>query len=156
MSVHIAHEQLRLSNDIIGQRSHDAAVNKPRSGAIPVIPELARSLGADDETYCLFPNTLVFAQRSFFSVRTILPRAVDSAFEMNAVYVSEETTVEEFGADRQRIKEAIRLVNQQDVEILSRLQATRGSIAVDRGRFAPEWDFMSHQFQMRIAEALRA
>jgi choline monooxygenase len=152
---HIAHERVRLSPDIIGQRSVDAAINKPRSGPIPIIPPLDKALGADDETYWIFPNTLIFAQRSFVSIRTILPIDASSTRELNAIYVSAETTPERFSKERQQMKEAIDLVNVQDVGILARLQATRISIAADRARFAPEWDFMSHQFQTRIAEVFR-
>jgi phenylpropionate dioxygenase-like ring-hydroxylating dioxygenase large terminal subunit len=152
---HIAHERVRLSPDIIGQRSVDAAITKPRSGPIPIIAPLEKALGADDETYWMYPNTLIFAQRSFLSMRTILPIDPSTTRELNAIYVSPEVTPEKFSAERQRMKEAIQLVNVQDVGILERLQATRSSIAADRGRFAPEWDFMSHQFQTRIAELLR-
>ena len=88
-------------------------------------------------------------------MRTILPIDAATTRELNAIYVSPEVTPEKFATERQRMKEAIDLVNLQDVGILERLQATRSSIAADRGRFAPEWDFMSHQFQTRIAELLR-
>jgi choline monooxygenase len=154
MSVQIAHERPALSRDIIGQRCIDAAVNKPRTGSMPVIPELDTVLGADDETYWLFPNTLLFVQRSFVSLRTILPRGVDSTYAMNAVYVTEEAMTEAFEPDRKGMKASVTLVNDQDVEILERLQATKTSPAADHGRFVPDWDFMSHQFQVRIAEEL--
>jgi choline monooxygenase len=152
---HIAHERVRLSPDIVGQRSVDAAINKPRTGPIPTIPALEKALGVDDETYWIYPNTLIFAQRSFLSIRTILPVDVATTREWNAIYVSQEVSTERFSAERQKVKEAIDLVNVQDVGILERLQATRSSMAADRGRFAPEWDFMSHQFQTRIAEKFR-
>jgi choline monooxygenase len=103
----------------------------------------------------MFPNTLIFAQRSFLSIRTILPVDVSTTREWNAIYVSPEVSAERFGPERQKMKEAIDLVNVQDVGILERLQATRPSMAADRGRFAPEWDFMSHQFQTRIADVFR-
>jgi choline monooxygenase len=154
MSVQIAHERPALSRDIIGQRCIDAAVNKPRTGSMPVIPELERVLGADDETYWLFPNTLLFVQRSFVSLRTIVPRGVDSTYAVNAVYVTEEAMGEQYEPDRKRMKASVALVNDQDVDILKRLQATKTSPAADEGRFVPDWDFMSHQFQVRIAEAL--
>ena len=154
MGAQIAHERPALSRDIIGQRCIDAAVNKPRTGSMPIIPELAKALGADDETYLLFPNTLLFVQRSFVSMRTILPRSVDSTYALNAVYVTEEAMAEPFEADRTRMKASVDLVNDQDVGILVRLQATKTSLAADHGRFAPDWDFMSHQFQVRIAEEL--
>jgi choline monooxygenase len=155
MNVQIAHERPRPSRDIIGQRCVDAAINKPRTGSMPVIPELEKALGADDETYCLFPNTLLFVQRSFYSVRVVLPRGADSTYTLNAVYVSEEAKGEQFEADRKRIHDAVALINDQDVDILRRLQATRMSPAADRARFVPDWDFMSHEFQVRLAEELQ-
>jgi choline monooxygenase len=154
MNAQIAHERPRPSRDIIGQRCVDAAINKPRTGSMPVIPALEKALGADDETYCLFPNTLLFVQRSFYSVRVVLPRTADSTYVMNAVYVAPEAKEGMFDADRERIHAAVALVNDQDVDILTRLQATRMSPAADRARFVPDWDFMSHEFQVRLAEEL--
>jgi choline monooxygenase len=156
MSVQIAHERPAISPDIIGQRCIDAAVNKPRTGPIPVIPALESVLGADDETYSLFPNTLLFVQRSFVSVRCVVPRSVDSSYTMNAVYLSSNAMTDDFNADRQRLQAAVALVNDQDVGILVRLQATKASLAADRGRFVPDWDFMSHQFQVRLAQEMQA
>jgi phenylpropionate dioxygenase-like ring-hydroxylating dioxygenase large terminal subunit len=47
----IPHEVFKLSNDLIGVRTVDAALNKPRSGPIPIISQLKDVLGDDDETY---------------------------------------------------------------------------------------------------------
>jgi len=156
MSAQIAHERPRPSRDIIGQRCVDAAINKPRTGSMPVIPALEKALGVDDETYCLFPNTLLFVQRSFYSVRVILPCSVDSTYAMNAVYVPDQAKGEQYEADRKRIRASVALINDQDVDILKRLQATRTSPVADRARFVPDWDFMSHEFQVRLAEELQA
>jgi len=156
IDVHTQHKRLSLSADLFGQQSIEAAVNKPKSGPIPSIPQLATALGNDDQTYCLFPNTLLFVQRSFLSVRAVVPRDASLTYVSNSVYVSEEAAHEKFSAERKLLKDTLHLVNEQDMVVLARLQATRQSPAVDRGKFAPQWDFLSHEFQLRIASTLKA
>jgi hypothetical protein len=102
----------------------------------------------------LFPNTLLFVHPSFFTVRTLLPREVGATYVQNAVYVHEGAAADSFASERDRLSKSVHLVNQQDKDILTRLQTTRGSPAVDRCKWAPEWDLMSHLFQIRAAEAL--
>ena len=150
----IPHEVYKLSNDLIGIRTSGAAVNKPRSGPIPVVPQLKAVLGEDDETYSLFPNTLLFIHPSFFTARTLIPRDAGTTYVQNAVYVHESAGEERFAGERERLTKSVHLVNQQDMDILAKLQATRASPVADRCRLAPEWDVMSHLFQIRAAEAL--
>ena len=156
IDVHSDHKRLSLSKDIFGQQSVEAAVNKPKSGPIPSIPQLEAALGSDDQTYCLFPNTLLFVQRSFLSVRAVVPLNPALTYVSNSVYVSELAFDEKFNPERKLLKETLHLVHEQDKGVLARLQLTRQSPAVDRGRFSPQWDFLSHEFQLRIASALKA
>lgn len=155
IDVHTQHKRLSLSKDIFGQQSIEAAVNKPKSGPIPSIPQLETALGNDDQTFCLFPNTLLFVQRSFLSVRAVVPLDAALTYVSNSVYVSEAAAHETFSPERELLKETLHLVNEQDMVVLGRLQATRRSPAVDRGRFAPQWDFLSYEFQLRVASALK-
>jgi hypothetical protein len=50
--------------------------------------------------------------------------------------------------------EAHRLISDQDLPILARLQATKRSPANDKGRFVPGWDVRSQLFQVRVLETL--
>jgi choline monooxygenase len=148
------HEIVRLTEDIFGARYLHAAVDRAWSRPLPPIGGLPAVLDDHAESFFVFPNTLLFAYPSFMALRTILPIGPTLTREVEHLYVSTDAMADGFEEQRTRMKEASRLINDQDLPILARLQATRASAAVDTGRFAPSWDGRARMFQVRIAEAL--
>jgi phenylpropionate dioxygenase-like ring-hydroxylating dioxygenase large terminal subunit len=148
------HEIIQLTDDVFGARYLHAAVMRAWSKPLPPIGGLPAVLDDHAESFFVFPNTLLFAHPSFLALRTILPLGATRTREVEHVYVSGDAMADGFEEQRRQIKESSRLINDQDLPILARLQATRASAAVDAGRFAPDWDRRAWMFQMRVAEAL--
>jgi choline monooxygenase len=148
------HEIVRLTEDIFGARYLHAAVDRAWSKPLPPIGGLPTVLDDHAESFFVFPNTLLFAYPSFMALRTILPIGPTLTREVEHLYVSTEAMADGFEEQRTKMKDASRLINDQDLPILARLQATRASAAVDTVRFAPDWDGRARMFQVRIAEAL--
>jgi choline monooxygenase len=151
------HEIIGLSQDIFGIRYLDGAVRRSWSEPLPVIPALADALGQNTEGFYIFPNTLLIAQPSFVSLRIVLPKSATLTYQREVTYLTAEAKVDRFAAQREQFAKFNKLVNDQDLPIVRRLQSTRASpqnVAVDRGRFVPDWDVRSNMFQIRIVEAL--
>src|SRR5262249_32219892 len=100
---HSLHKVSRPSRDIISQRTPGGAVDKPRSGPIPTIPQLEKVLGGDYQTFWLFPNTTMLAQPNFVSLRTMLPISADTSYQFNAIYVAEEAMAGQYEPERRRL-----------------------------------------------------
>jgi hypothetical protein len=96
----------------------------------------------------------MYVHLSFISLRTLLPRGPGSTHEVNLFYVDQAVMADSFAEQRQRMIAGAHLVNDQDLPILSRLQATRASLVADRARFVPDWDYIPQHFQIRVAEEL--
>src|SRR6185436_19041632 len=120
----------------------------------PIVPEFENAVGADGEVYLIFPNTMLFMQRSFMSLRTLLPRGTSETYEVNLFYISDDAAHGPYEAEREKLSTGAHLINNQDIPILTRLQTTRGSMAADDANFVPSWDHIPQLFQIRVAEGL--
>jgi choline monooxygenase len=148
------HEIVRLAPEVFGARYLHGGVARKWSSPIPPIEGLADVLEDHAESFFLFPNTLLFAHPGFVAFRTIHPRGPEATYEIELVYVTPGALGPEYAEQRAAMASASRLINDQDLPILARLQATRASAALDRGRFLASWDTRAHLFQLRVAEVL--
>jgi hypothetical protein len=118
---------------------------------------MAESCGQNSEGFHIFPNTLLIGQPSFLSIRIVLPISADTSYQREVTYLAAEANSARFAAQREQLAKFNKLVNDQDLPIVRRLQATRASldnVSTDRGRFVPDWDVRSNMFQIRVVEAL--
>ena len=148
------HDIVRVSPDIFGVRYLGGAVSRAWAEPLPAIGRLEERLAGNTEAFFLFPNSLFFLHPGFIALRTVLPQTADKAYTIESVYVSAPGMVEKFAGERAKMAEAHRLISDQDLPILARVQATKRSPANDQTRFARDWDLRSQLFQTRILEAL--
>jgi len=150
------HDLVELSAKVYGLVYRRGAKRRAWTKPLPPIAALAEALGENSESFLVFPNTLVFVHPTFTVSRVVLPRGPKSTHVYEPVYVAADTMAPDYDSARRQIIESATLVADQDLPILARLQDTRGSAALDRGRFAPDWDRRSYMFQRLIAESLPA
>ena len=148
------HDVVCVSPDIFGVRYIGGAVSRAWAEPLPAIGQLGDRLADNTESFLLFPNSLFFLHPGFIALRTVLPQTTDKAYALESVYVSEKGMAERFTAQRTKMIEAHRLISDQDLPILARLQATKRSPANDETRFAWDWDVRSKLFQTRVLETL--
>jgi choline monooxygenase len=148
------HDIIRISPDIFGVRYLGGAVSRAWAEPLPAIGRLEERLAGNTEAFFFFPNSLFFLHPGFIALRTVLPQTTDAAYALESVYVSENGMAEKFAAQRAKMIEAHRLISDQDLPILARLQATKRSPASDETRFARDWDIRSQLLQTRVLEAL--
>jgi choline monooxygenase len=148
------HDIVRVSPDIFGVRYLGGAVSRAWAEPLPEIGRLGERLGGNTESFLLFPNSLFFLHPGFIALRTVLPQTTGTAYTRESVYVSDKGMAEKFAAQRAKMIEAHRLISDQDLPILARVQATKRSPAHDQTRFARDWDLRSQLFQTRVLEAL--
>lgn len=148
------HDVIRISEDVFGLRYLGGAVSRAWAEPLPAIGQLGEVLGSNTESFFLFPNSLFFLHPGFIALRTVLPQRVDLTYSIEVVYVSEAGMADRFAEQRSRMVQGHKLISDQDLPILTRLQATKRSPAGDRGRFVPDWDVRSQIFQTRVAEIL--
>jgi choline monooxygenase len=148
------HNVIRVSPNIFGLRYLGGATSRAWADPLPAIGRLGELLGADTEAFFLFPNSLFFLHPGFIALRTLLPQCADKTYAVESVYVSSGGMAERYAAQRAKMIEAHRLISDQDLPILARLQATKRSPANDKGRFVPSWDVRSQLFQVRVLESL--
>jgi choline monooxygenase len=150
------HQIVSLSEDIFGIRYLGEA-RRPRSEPLPHIPVITDACGGNMEGFHIFPNTLLIAYPSFLQLRIVLPIDAGLTHQREVVYVAAEAKANRFADQLEQFAKANKLINDQDVPIVHRLQSTRAfpqSVSTDRGRFVPEWDARSNMFQIRIVETL--
>ncbi len=148
------HDIVQVSPDIFGVRYLGGAVSRTWAEPLPPIGRLDERLAGNTEAFFLFPNSLFFLHPGFIALRTVLPQTTDKAYTVESVYVSDRGMADKFEAQRAKMIEAHRLISDQDLPILARVQATKRSPANDQTRFARDWDQRSQLFQTRVLEAL--
>ena len=82
-------------------------------------------------------------------VQTIVvkPTGANKTDETLSIYVtSEEAASDEYTAERARLSDVLNEVNQQDIELLDKLQHTRTSQVADQGHLVQAWDQVNMTF----------
>jgi choline monooxygenase len=144
-------ELTELNDDIYGfimlefDRARADAPDPP-----PVFPNLPPRFEYALDLVYVFPNTLLLITPGFFQAILIQPDGPAQTRELLAGYVVSDTAPPPGGVE---FMELLKQVNDQDVEILTRLQRGRAGPASDRGRYAPHWDVLCDRFARRVAAA---
>jgi choline monooxygenase len=145
-------EDLVLSEDLFGFFMPKGEADKPKPEWLPR-PALSPNLQQAQHFIYLFPNTLLALAAGWFQVISVQPTAVDQTSEFLGLYATEPLPPKVLD-DAQHFSAEMNRVNEQDVEILARLQAGRASPAADLGNLAPYWDGCGRAFHARVRRAL--
>ncbi len=146
----LGQEDLFLSDDIVGLRLANGASNKPAKTAkqIPHWPGLAEDKKGTQQWFGIFPNTLFFVDPVWVQTIVVKPTCVAKTDETLSIYVtSEEAASDEYIEERARLSDVLNEVNEQDIELLDKLQHTRTSTVADQGHLVQAWDQVNMSFQ---------
>ena len=145
-------ENLDLSDDIFG-------FILPKGEADKKKPEWLARLNLPAELqdaqffFCLFPNTLVAITAGWFQVLSMQPEAADRSSEFLALYLMEEPSNAD-PAETDKFSAFMNRINQQDVDLLPKLQEGRRSPGAEENALAPYWDEAVHRFHSRVRAAI--
>lgn len=149
----INYDTVRLSPEIFGAFMPQGEADKPRTAdALPVFPRLPQWLHGSQHFMYVYPNTLLALAPDWFQVICVLPKAAGRSIETLAMYlVSDEAMRPQRAEQRARFEQVMRHVNEQDLEILARLQQGRRTVRAACGSYAPYWDELAGIFNARVA-----
>ena len=145
----LGQDDLFLSDDIVGLRLPHGASAKPAKTAkqIPHWPGLAEDKKGTQQWFGIFPNTLFFVDPVWVQTIVVKPTGANKTDETLSIYVtSEEAASDEYTAERARLSDVLNEVNQQDIELLDKLQHTRTSQVADQGHLVQAWDQVNMTF----------
>ena len=148
----IAQEELYLSDNIIGLKLPNGASDKPAKTdkSLPFFAGLSDASRYRQQWFCIFPNTLFFVDPCWVQTIIVKPQAASQSTETLALYVADPAAMdEELASARHRLHEVLNEVNEQDVELLDKLQITRSSGAANSGTLVQAWDRVSATFNTR-------
>ncbi|MDC8831929.1 aromatic ring-hydroxylating oxygenase subunit alpha [Alteromonas gilva] len=142
-------EDLFLSEDIVGLRLANGASDKPAKTAkqLPHFAGLPAERQGTQQWFGIFPNTLFFVDPCWVQTIVVKPTGVTSTAETLSVYVtSEDAASDEYTEEQARLSDVLNEVNQQDIELLDKLQHTRTSKVADQGNLVQAWDQVNMSF----------
>ena len=137
-----------LGQGLLGLRFEDEAAN-----ILPRFPNLKPEQLTTGESHFLFPNVLFGVLVEFAYAVILFPDAVGRTRERAVVLVNgaEAATDPKFASVRDILVERIVDVNNEDMAITASVQRGRASLAFDGGRFSPQQEQTSRQFQQAYA-----
>lgn len=142
-------EDLFLSDNITGLRLANGASDKPAKTdkPLPHFKHLTEKNSGTQQWFCLFPNTLLFVDPVWVQLIIVRPESVDYATETLTIYAANpESMNDEFTLQRESLSNALNEVNQQDIELLDKLQFTRSSPEASQGHLVQAWDQVGIRF----------
>ncbi len=145
----LGQDDLFLSDDIVGLRLPHGASSKPAKTAkqLPHWNGLAEEKRGTQQWFGIFPNTLFFVDPCWVQTIVVKPTGVAKTDETLTIYVtSDEAASDEFVEERTRLSDVLNEVNQQDIELLDKLQHTRTSAVADQGHLVQAWDQVGMAF----------
>lgn len=150
-------EDLLVSDNILGLRLANGASNKPAktSKQLPHFEGLPEEKNGTQQWFCIFPNTLFFVDPCWVQIIVVKPQNACFTSESLSVYVvSEQAASEEFVEARTRLNDVLNEVNQQDIELLDKLQVSRSSEAANNGNLNQAWDQVNKTFHLQWLEKM--
>jgi phenylpropionate dioxygenase-like ring-hydroxylating dioxygenase large terminal subunit len=145
-------EDLFVSDSIWGLRLPNGASSKPAktSKQLPHFDDLPPEKQGTQQWFCIFPNTLFFVDPCWVQTIVVKPQKACSISESFSVYVvNEQAASEEFVDERARLHDVLNEVNQQDIELLDKIQESRSSEAANNGNLNQAWDQVNKAFHLR-------
>ena len=142
-------DDLFLSDNIVGLRLMNGASAKPAktSKQLPHWEGLKPELKGTQQWFGIFPNTLFFVDPCWVQTIVIKPMGETTTDESLSIYVvNENAASEEFVEERARLHDVLNEVNQQDIELLDKLQVTRSNAIANQGHLNDAWDQVNMTF----------
>jgi len=142
-------EDLFVSDDIVGLRLATGASAKPAKTAkqLPSFDNLPEDRKGTQQWFGIFPNTLFFVDPCWVQTIVVKPMGETSTDESLSIYVvNDEAASDDFTLERERLNEVLNEVNEQDIELLDKLQVTRTNDIANQGHLVPAWDQINMTF----------
>lgn len=155
----LGQDDLFLSEDIVGLRLANGASNKPAKTTkqLPHWQGLAEDKKGTQQWFGIFPNTLFFVDPCWVQTVVVKPTAATKTDETLTIYVtSEEAASDEFIEERARLSDVLNEVNEQDIDLLDKLQHTRTSAVAEQGHLVQAWDQVNMSFHQMWLKKMRA
>ncbi|MEG3765250.1 aromatic ring-hydroxylating dioxygenase subunit alpha [Alteromonas sp. 14N.309.X.WAT.G.H12] len=152
-------DDLFLSDDIVGLRLKNGASAKPAktSKQLPHWQGLPDEKKGTQQWFGIFPNTLFFVDPCWVQTIVIKPMGETRTDESLSIYVvSEDAASDEYQAERDRLHEVLNEVNEQDIELLDKLQVTRSNDIANQGHLNKAWDQVNMTFHQMWLQKMAA
>ena len=145
----------QYSEDIFGAYVPQGKSERARSSqSLPGFANLSDELENSHHFLYLFPNTLLALAPEWFQVISVFPQTANTCSENLAFYVvGDAATNADYAELCEEYNKQMALINDQDMDILARQQATKHSQGSDNCTFAPHWDELAMIFHKRLARA---
>ncbi|QMU59746.1 MAG: Rieske 2Fe-2S domain-containing protein [Boseongicola sp.] len=117
----------------------------------PDFPGLSEKWDAAGEYITVTPNVMVGVQRDHVFAIVLEPKGPTLTLEHVHIFYSEPDTSTSL---REKNLEQWRIVFVEDIDIVEGLQAARGAVGFDGGRFSPAMDRPTHMFHQWVAGRL--
>jgi len=152
-------QDLFLSDSILGLRLENGASNKPAKTAkkLPHFDGLLPEKQGAQQWFCIFPNTLFFVDPCWVQTIVVKPQKASFCTESLSVYVvNEQAASDDFVEARATLQAVLNEVNQQDIELLDKIQDSRSSEAANNGNLNPAWDQVNRAFHLQWLTKMNA
>lgn len=146
----LGHEDLFLSDDIVGMKLANGAADKPAKTdkPLPHFSHLTQDNIGTQLWFGIFPNTLLFVDPVWVQMIIVRPESATFCRETLTLYAANPDTLnEQYTSQRAALSDALNEVNRQDIELLDKLQVTRSSEGAAFGRLSDVWDKVNVAFQ---------
>jgi choline monooxygenase len=123
---------------------------------LPRFPELPDELLEDGHYYHLFPSLDINVWRDQVTTMQVLPAGPDRTLERYDIYlIGNAATDAKFETRRREAIDAWKMVNDEDVEVVERLQEGHRANISKGGIYSPYWETTVHHFHRLMLDALR-
>lgn len=151
-------EDLFLSDNIIGLKLPSGASDKPAKTdkPLPTFKHLNKDNIGTQQWFGIFPNTLLFVDPVWVQLIIVRPEAYDFYTETLTIYAANPDTMSpEYDKQRETLSNVLNHVNEQDIELLDKLQITRTSPEADKGILVQAWDQVNVRFHQIWLEKMK-
>ncbi|WP_133471208.1 aromatic ring-hydroxylating oxygenase subunit alpha [Paraglaciecola marina] len=155
----LGQEDLFLSENIVGLHLPHGASAKPAKTAkqLPHFNGLPEEKQGTQQWFGIFPNTLFFVDPCWVQTIVVKPMGETHTAESLSVYVvNDEAASDEYAAETGRLHEVLNEVNQQDIELLDKLQITRSNNIANQGHLNDAWDQVNMTFHQMWLQKINA
>lgn len=142
-------DDIFLSDNIVGLRLANGASSKPEKTAkqLPHFNHLSEEKIGMQQWFGIFPNTLFFVDPCWVQTIIVKPMGPTETDESLNIYVVNDAAAStEYTEERARLSDVLNEVNQQDIELLDKLQITRSNDISNKGHLVPFWDKVNSEF----------
>ncbi|MDJ0532604.1 MAG: aromatic ring-hydroxylating dioxygenase subunit alpha [Xenococcaceae cyanobacterium MO_207.B15] len=150
------HFSFEVGENHIGQGSKLYRIGAIGDRTLPVFPNLQTTRRETVAEYIsVFPNLMLGIHPDYFLALVVNPLSPSRSVEKMAFYfVGDEATNSKYEELRQITIDLWKITNDEDIEIIERLQRGRNSPAFGGGCFSPALETTLHQFQCLVAKAI--